>query len=86
MKLAKLKASSRMRTMAGQTLPRQGTGAPYMHKLMQRASGGRCMDMGEVEGKAAPRRMDRPIRMAEKKFGGRAKMKPKSRDDNDGDE
>lgn len=70
MNLAKLKAASRMRSLAGQTIARQGTGADgYMRKYMTyRASGGRCMESGDVEGKAAPQRMDRPGRKA----GGRA--------------
>lgn len=81
--IAKLRAASRMRKMAGHTIARQGAGTDgYMRKYMHRASGGRCVeDMGAVEGKAAPSRMDRPAR----KWGGRTHMKPKM-DDHDEDD
>lgn len=70
MNLAKLRAQNRMRSLAGHTIARQGTGADgYMRKYMTyRASGGRCMESGDAEGKAARPRLDRPGRKA----GGRA--------------
>ncbi len=81
--ISKLKAASRMRKMAGQMLPCQGTGAGYMHKLMGRASGGRCEEesLAPVEGKSAGGRLDRPAR----KWGGRAHMKPKENDHDEDD-
>lgn len=75
--ISKLRAQARMRSLAGHTIARQGTGADgYMRKYMHRATGGRCV---EVEGNAAPQRMDRPAR----KWGGRTKPKMNDHDADD---